>query len=106
MLVCEIAIDARPRPFSNPGSSSRPIKNMNSTSPTWLTSWSTPSDSGGNSNLVACGQSVPSSDGPSTIPAVTSAITCGWPRRRTPSASTRETAMIATDCAMNRVRGL
>ena len=51
-------------------------------------------DSGGNSQRMASGASQPRSDGPSAMPATTSAMTRGCPSQRRPGQSAADTAMM------------
>ena len=106
MLVCEIATEVRVRPLRSLGSSSRPTRNMNSTSPTWASICNSFSESAGNSAVDTSGRSQPSSDGPSMMPAATSAITIGCPMRRIATPSRRDTVTMTITCANRRVSGL
>ena len=62
-----------------PRSSSIPITNIKSTKPIWLMILSGTSESGSNRKANVSGDRCPSTDGPSTIPAI-SPITPGCPR--------------------------
>jgi hypothetical protein len=77
MLAWLMTTEARTRFRRSDGSSSSPTRNMNSTSPIWLTVPSKPRDDVGNKAALMDGASQPRRDGPRTIPARTSAITSG-----------------------------
>ena len=71
--------------------------------PTWLNMRSGPSDAGGKSSAIVLGQSAPRHDGPSRMPANTSAMTEGWPKRWSALASSREHATMTPICTNSSV---
>ena len=62
-----------------PRSRSMPMRNMYSTTPTWLNRRKIGMEDAGNNNVWLAGQNSPSSEGPSTMPANISPMTDGWP---------------------------
>ena len=106
MLVWLMTIEVCVRPLKSFGSSSRPIRNMKRTRPTWLSILRTGSESAGKSPAIPAGHNQPSSDGPRTMPAITSAMTSGWPSHRVTTPRARETRRIAAICTSATVRSL
>ena len=106
MLVWLITTEVWPRPRSIVPSNSRPTRNMNRMSPTWLNMLISPSESRGKTAAASSGAASPSTDGPSTMPATISAITIGWRMRRASSPIRRATLMISSACTMKRASGV
>ncbi len=77
---------------------SMPTVNMNKHTPIWLRIPSTPMESFGNTNAKASGASRPNSDGPSRMPAAISPTTAGCPIHTNSRLTSRDTAMIASNC--------
>src|SRR5215218_5219940 len=108
MLAWLVTTAVRPRPRSSRGFSSRPTRNMNTSSPTWLMELRNPSESGGKRRADAAGAIHPRNDGPSRIPATISPTTCGCPIRRKRSPTPRAaitTAAICTSSSPSRGAG-
>jgi hypothetical protein len=82
------------------------MRNMNSKSPISLNILSTGKDESGKSVLIASGQKRPRSEGPSTMPASTSAMTRGCPSQRVTNPKTRETTRIEAICSSRSVSAL
>ena len=79
-----------------------PTANMNTATPTWLSSRSTSSDAPEKMKLKPRGQSHPSSDGPSRMPAVISPTTTGSPSLRKIEPTARVAERITATCSSRR----
>ena len=80
-------------------SSSIPMTNIKRISPIWLKNCKFPSDSFGNNMLEYSGKYMPTSDGPSTIPAIISPMTLGWPIFLNSQPKKRATKIMVIICA-------
>ena len=65
-------------PFNFSMSNSMPTMNINKSNPIWLNCCNVPIDSFGKTKPKVVGNSAPTSEGPSTMPAIISPITAGW----------------------------
>src|SRR5438874_12315489 len=86
-------------------SNSIPTTNIKRQTPIWLNNRSTCNDSPANTNANAPGQSQPSNDGPSKIPAVISPITAGCPNFRKIAPTIWVATKITMNCSNSRPSG-
>jgi hypothetical protein len=99
MLACEIASVVCACPRKSRASSSRPTRNMNSTTPIFATIARCGAAAGGIKNAYASGEIAPSTDGPSMMPATISPITGGCRRCFSNARPTSRAQMVITASA-------
>src|SRR5258708_4776643 len=80
---------------------SRPTRKRNRTSPNGLSASSGPRLVGGKRFCMAAAETLPSTDGPSRMPAIISLTTSGWPANRDTAAKLREATRITVICRKN-----